>query len=350
MLRRYMLSILLLALFFFVGIYIYGYFFVAGSVYRGTSAHLKEGVFSVDSVAVDEKSSKDFMKWSFGNDVNIPWNEPYATDTATLIPFSGKARATFINHATVLIETPKLTFLTDPQFAERASPVSFAGPARHHDPYVRLADIPKLDVVLISHNHYDHLSIESITMIEKRFAPHYIVPLNNGQFVARAGVPWERITELDIEASKTIGETRVTLEPARHWSARGFRDRNRYLWGSFMIETPETRIYFAGDTGYGTHFAALKEKYGQIDIALLPIGAYEPRWFMQQMHMNPDDARTAAADLGSPQVMGIHFGTFKLTNEGRHDPEKHTQETLVARPYSNTFLVPTIQNGLDITL
>ncbi len=348
--RRLMMILLLGALCFFVGIYIYGYFFVAGSVYHGTSSHFKDGVFTVDTVAVDEKSSRDFFKWSFGNDVRVPWNEPYTTDTSTLKPFSGTARATFINHATVLIETPKLTFITDPQFAERASPVSFAGPARHHDPYIRLADIPKLDVVLISHNHYDHLSIESIEMIEERFKPQYIVPLNNGQFIARAGVPQERITELDITASKVLGETRVTLEPARHWSARGFRDRNRYLWGSFMIETPEARIYFAGDTGYGTHFKALQEKYGQIDMALLPIGAYEPRWFMEQMHMNPSDARSAAEDLGSPQVMGIHFGTFKLTNEGRHDPEMNTKEILSERPYGNTFLVPTMRNGLQIEL
>lgn len=347
-----MIPLLLLALCFFVGVYVYGYFFVAGARYGGTSTHLSNGVFSVDSVAVEEKSSRDFMKWSFGNDVRVPWDEPYTHDVFPLTPYNEtqSARVTFINHATTLIETPGLTLMTDPQFARRASPVSFIGPARHHDPYVRLSDIPKLDAVLISHNHYDHLSIESIAMIEERFTPHYFVPLNNGQFVARAGVPTERITELDVGGSSTLEDTRITLEPARHWSARGFRDRNRYLWGSFMIETPKTRIYFAGDTGYGPHFSALKEKYGQIDIALLPIGAYEPRWFMQQMHMNPEDARTSAEDLGNPQVMGIHFGTFKLTNEGRHDPEKHMKEVLEGRPYKNIFLVPTITNGLQIEL
>jgi L-ascorbate metabolism protein UlaG (beta-lactamase superfamily) len=335
-------------------IMLYERLFIVGKVYQGDNVkNFKDGEFLTPEFTDIDKSFRDVLKWNFSNDVRVPWDEPYTTDTITLTPFdasASKIRATFINHATVLVETKDYALLTDPIFTKRASPFSFMGPARHHDPYVPLTDIPRLDYVLISHAHYDHLSAASIARIEEKFKPIYITPLNNSQFIEEAGVPKERIIELETQErySDSAKDFSVTLETAKHWSARGFSDRKRYLWGSFVIESAERRIFFAGDTGYDTHFSQIKDRQGKIDLALLPIGAYEPRWFMKEHHMNPEEAVQAAKDLGEPAVIGIHFGTFRLTNEGRYEPEQHTKEALNKSPYGNTFLVPTIQNGLQV--
>lgn len=327
-------------------------FILVGRPYSGTSLYLNDGRFEVPGLITNDKEPRDIFRWVFGKNTDVAWDELYTTDTLPLLPLASttKVRATFINHATVLIESASTTLITDPIFSTRVSPFSFVGPKRHHDPYVPLEKIQSIDIVLISHTHYDHLSIESIRMIEERFSPLYITPLNNGQFIERAGVQKERIIELDLFGTYETHGVKATLEKAQHWNVRGFSDRNRYLWGSFVIEIDGKKIFFAGDTGYSSHFTEIKDKYGQFDLAFLPIGAYEPRWFMKTQHMNPTDALQAAKDLGEPPVMGIHFGTFKITTEGRHDPERDTLKALTEVPYQNQFLVPTIQNGLQIEL
>jgi L-ascorbate metabolism protein UlaG (beta-lactamase superfamily) len=326
--------------------------FLVGKPYRGTSVAQMGDEFFMPGLVTNDKTRADLLRWTFGNDVTVSWDEPYTTDTLSLESLSSTTavRATFINHATVLLESDAVTIITDPIFSMRASPLSFAGPRRHHDPYIPVSALSRLDYVLISHAHYDHLSLESIRMIEERFSPTYITPLNNGQFIMRAGVPKERIVELDLYGTFESTALRTTLDRAQHWNVRGFSDRNRYLWGSFIIEMGDKKIFFAGDTGYAAHFTDIKNTYLSFDLALLPIGAYEPRWFMKTQQMNPDDAIQAGKDLGEPPVMGIHFGTFKITNEGRHDPERHTLEALREHPYKNQFLVPTIKNGLQIGL
>jgi L-ascorbate metabolism protein UlaG (beta-lactamase superfamily) len=301
-------------------------------------------------ILVRDKSWSDMRKWRNSDEGKVEWTEPYSTETIEYEPLgaSTSVRATFINHATVLLESTSTTIITDPIFAKRASPFQFAGPMRHHDPYLALTSIPKLDFVLISHAHYDHLSIPSIKLIEERFSPTYVVPKNNAQFVLRAGVPTSRIIELDVFETRSFEEKglSLTLERAKHWVMRGFGDRNRYLWGSFVISLEDVRIYFADDA----HFRDIGEKYGPFDLALLPIGAYAPRWFMKDSHMNPEEAVQAASDLGTSHAMGIHFGTFKLTDEGRHDPERDTKNALASSTFSGTFLVPTLENGLTLTV
>jgi L-ascorbate metabolism protein UlaG (beta-lactamase superfamily) len=327
-------------------------FVLVGRPYSGNSPNLSGAEFVVPGLITNDKTFKDLLRWVFGNNTDVPWNEPYTTDTISLTPLTdtSSVRATFINHAIVLIETKDTTIITDPVFTKRASPFSFIGPKRHHDPYVPLGEIGKIDIVLISHAHYDHLSIESIRMIEERFSPLYITPLNNGQFIERAGVQTERIIELDLFGTHEVQGVKTTLEKAQHWNVRGFSDRNRYLWGSFVIEINGKKIFFAGDTGYAAHFTDIRSKYNNFDLAFLPIGAYEPRWFMKTQHMNPSDALQAAKDLGEPPIMGIHFGTFKITNEGRHEPKQDTLKALSEVTYRSQFLVPTIQNGLQIEL
>jgi len=344
----YGISILALSLvvFFFVVTQL-----LAGSPYFGKeSAHIQNGVFKIPGLTEDNKGFKDVMAWQFNTRNNKKWDQPYSTET---VPYAAPSsseltKVTFINHATVLSENEELSIITDPIFSKYASPFPYIGPKRHHDPYVPLADIPKLDVVLISHNHYDHLSLESIRQIESSFSPQYIVPLNNGQFLQRAGVPSERIVELDLYEKCTYKNSVFTLEKAQHWSSRSGTDRNRYLWGSFMIETQGKRLFFAGDTGYNSHFKELKNKYQTIDAAIIPIGAYVPEWFMKTQHMNPADAVLAATELGVSKAIGIHFGTFKLTDEGRHDPELATKAALKHHNFTNEFLVPTIENGISI--
>jgi L-ascorbate metabolism protein UlaG (beta-lactamase superfamily) len=338
----------------FLSAYMIDHFYLSGKVYRGSSPLWHGERFVMPDVTFANKRLGDVLSWTMGERKNVPWNEPYGTGTIAYTPFDTTAytlRSTFINHATVLIESTSTRILTDPVFSKRASPFSFIGPARHHDPYLALTQIPHLEYVVISHAHYDHLSIPSVRMIEAQFSPHYVVPLNNAQFIMRAGVPIERITELDLYETYT-GEdgTLITLERAKHWSARSFKDRSRYLWGSFVIQLAGKQVFFAGDTGYGPHFKKIVEAHGTFDLALLPIGAYEPQWFMKDAHMNPKEALEAQEDLGLPPAMGIHFGTFKLTDEGRHDPETDLSQTYRALKRTTPFLVPTLKNGLSLPI
>lgn len=324
---------------------------LTGEPYEGKKKrHLANGVFSVAGLSKNIMRLSDVFAWQFYKKDNKKWHESYTSDSVPYVPLSSSeyTRATFINHSTVLIENEGLTIITDPLFTTYASPVPYIGPKRHHDPYLSLESIPVLDVVLISHCHYDHLSIESIRQIESKFSPQYLVPLNNGQFLRKAGVAKQRIVELDLFEQYEYKSAQFTLEKAQHWSSRLIFDRNRYLWGSFMIETQNKKIFFAGDTGYNNHFKELKEKYGSIDFALLPIGAYEPTWFMKTSHMDPSTAVLAAKELDVAKAMAIHFGTFKLTDEGRHDPERAMSKALVEHEYTNNFLVPTIKNGVSI--
>jgi L-ascorbate metabolism protein UlaG (beta-lactamase superfamily) len=225
---------------------------------------------------------------------------------------------TFIGHSTFLIQSARGNILTDPQFSKRASPLQFIGPRRVREPAVRFDDLPAIAVVLLSHNHYDHCDLTTLRRLAERFDPVVVTPLRNAPLVRSTGI--REIEELDWFQSASRTPFPVTLVPAQHFSARTPFDRNRALWGSFIFELSGHRIYFAGDTGYGPHFAQTRERVGAVDLALLPIGAYEPRWFMKDIHMNPDEAVRAHLHLGATQSIGMHFGTFQLTPEGIDAP------------------------------
>jgi len=250
-----------------------------------------------------------------------PWprwvEEPLPPPLPATVP-EGELHITFINHATFLIRSAQGSFLTDPHFGERASPVSFAGPKRVRRAAYGIDELPKIDFALISHNHYDHMDIESLRDLRDRSDPLFIVPLKNGEFLQSRKVKKSR--ELDWWESHEILGAKVTLTPCEHWSARGLWDRNKMLWGGFHIAWLGRSIYFAGDTGYGEHFKEVRKRFGPVDLALLPIGAYEPRWFMKDNHMDPKEAVMAHFDLGAKQSLGMHFGTFRLTNEGIDRP------------------------------
>ena len=229
-------------------------------------------------------------------------------------------RATYINHATVLVQVAGLNILTDPVWSKRVSPVAFAGPKRVRDPGIPLEALPEIDLILVSHNHYDHLDTASLKTLRQQQdkEPVIVSGLGNAKLLKKQG--YQNALELDWGEHTQVGPATVHFVECQHRSGRGAFDQMKTLWGSFVVKTPEGAIYFAGDTGYSPHFKALGEQYGPFALSLLPIGAYEPRWFMKDIHLNPEEAVQAHLDLNSQQSLGIHFGVFQLTWEAIDSP------------------------------
>ncbi|ATH07797.1 Zn-dependent hydrolase [Halobacteriovorax marinus] len=281
------------------------------------SPNFNGSTFSYENKIIN-KSFFELLKWKFTSD-DTPWpNEievtPIEIDKQRV--YNG-INLVFINHSTFLIQTMGLNILTDPIWSDRASPFSFIGPKRVRQTPLKLSQLPPIDIVLIGHDHYDHLDIDTLVKINKSHSPNFIVGLGVELLLNEHGI--EKTIPLDWHESYNQAGINFTFVPCQHWSARGLFDRNETLWGSFIIEAKK-KIYFASDTGYSEHFKKQRERYGQMDISLLPIGAYEPRWFMKEQHMNPRDSVLAHIDLQSKLTIGMHFGTFKLTNEGVNTP------------------------------
>ena len=235
-------------------------------------------------------------------------------------------RATFINHATVLLQIGPYNLLTDPVWSERVSPFSYVGPRRVRAAGVALDDLPPIDVVLLSHNHYDHLDLATLKWLERRDRPHVVTGLGNAPLLRANGI--RRVTELDWWQQVAHGDMHIHFVPAQHFSGRGLRDRDMTLWGGLWVETAAGACFFAGDTGYGPHFREIRERLGSPRLALLPIGAYEPYWFMGSVHMNPDDAVRAHRDLLPERSLAIHFNTFQLTDERIDRPAQDLAQAL----------------------
>jgi L-ascorbate metabolism protein UlaG (beta-lactamase superfamily) len=228
--------------------------------------------------------------------------------------------ATWINHATFLLQTAHGAVLTDPVFSERAGPFNLAGPPRVHAPGVRFEALPRLGVVLLSHDHYDHCDLATLRRIARVHDPLLITPLGNGQLARRAGL--KRVVELDWWQTHEIAPGfAVTVTPSRHWSNRLSGPRNGRLWGGFFLRAGGRLAHFVGDTAYdGTMYREIREKLGAPQLALVPIGAYEPRWFMSAYHCNPAEAVQIHRDLGAQMSAAMHWGTWQLTDEGRDEP------------------------------
>ena len=244
-----------------------------------------------------------------------------------------KINISFVGHSSFLIQTHKLNILTDPVWSHRVSPVSWAGPARHHAPGIKLENLPKIDVVILSHNHYDHMDLATLKILEDKFQPLILCPLGEKELLQEQGLT--QVTELDWWQEKVLSGYRFVFTPAQHFSGRGLFDRFKSLWGSFVIQTPESKnIFFGGDTGYSKHFVDIFNRLGAMDFSLIPIGAYEPRWFMKTMHVNPSEAVMAHIDLKSKQSIGIHFGTFQLTDEAIDQPKRDLIKALEEKKIS----------------
>lgn len=235
---------------------------------------------------------------------------------------------TAVGHASQLVQTQGLNILTDPVWSERASPVQFAGPKRVRAPGIRFADLPRIDLVLVSHGHYDHLDLPTLRRLWKRDRPRILTPLGHQALLRWAGIESE---EGDWGDSFAIAPgIAVHVDRVQHWTARGLRDRNRALWSGFTLELPGGNVFFAGDCGYDRSAFAAVRRHGPVRVALLPVGAYEPRWFMRNQHMNPAEAVAAFADLGAGHAVGIHWGVWQLTDEAIDDPPAALAEALSA--------------------
>lgn len=264
------------------------------------------------------KGFADVLRWMLTRE-SAKWQVESARGQA--IPsaqVSNGLRVTFINHSTVLIQTAGVNILTDPIWSERASPLSFVGPKRFAKPGVALDHLPPIHIVLLSHNHYDHMDLATLKQIQQQHAPRVYVALKNAPYLAPAGM--KRVQEMDWWESDCYSEA-ITIHctPAQHFSGRGINDRNRALWCSFMIESPEGNIYFGADSGFGPHYKQIKSRFGDIRLALLPIGAYEPRWFMSPVHMSPEQAIEAHEILRPDDSIAIHHGTFALADEPQYE-------------------------------
>jgi L-ascorbate metabolism protein UlaG (beta-lactamase superfamily) len=246
-------------------------------------------------------------------------------------------RTTLVNHSTVLLQQRGSNILTDPIWSERASPLSWIGPRRRRKPGVSWEDLPCIDAVLISHNHYDHLDLPTLHRLAARGDSTFIVPARGARLFRSENIGPAH--ELDWGESLSLPGFTIHCVPALHFSSRGIFDRNITLWCGYVIEYQERLVYFAGDTGFGRHFAQVREKFGSPHLALLPVGAYEPRWFMSPVHMDPDEAIRAHAVLAARTSIAIHHGTFQLSDEGIDSPKK--QLNVYARHKS--FLV--LKNG-----
>jgi L-ascorbate metabolism protein UlaG (beta-lactamase superfamily) len=261
------------------------------------------------------------MKMWFGTPKE-PWPEFVENTAKPELPASLNAdqvAITFINHVTFLIQIAGLNILTDPIWSKRASPFSWLGPARVREPALAFADLPKIDVVIVSHNHYDHLDLPTLKALQQKFAPLFLVAAGDKALLQKAGCV--NVQELDWwDEVKINNTTQITFTPTQHFSARTLWDRSKSLWGSYVIDAGAKLIYFGGDAGYSKHYADIYKKFGPMDIALLGIGAYEPTWFMRNMHMTPADAVQAHLDLHSKHSIGMHYGTFKLSAEGIDKP------------------------------
>jgi L-ascorbate metabolism protein UlaG (beta-lactamase superfamily) len=294
--------------------------------YDGPISDHFDGLRFFDPDGVPPKSLGEVLRWQFGGDrqrAKWPvWVPSAHADTPPARVSGDGVRLSFVGHVSWLIQTAELNILVDPVWSMRASPVPWAGPKRRNDPGIAFDALPEIDVVLVSHGHYDHLDITTLSKLTARFAPRVITPLGNDVIMRKANsaikaeaFDWQDRVDLG-------GGVAVTLVPTRHWSARSLFDRNKALWASFVLETPAGKLYIVCDSGYGDgkHFRRVGEAYGPLRLAILPIGAYEPRWFMKDQHMNPSDAVKALADCGAQAALAHHHGTFQLTDEAIDAP------------------------------
>ncbi|RZL87799.1 MAG: MBL fold metallo-hydrolase [Variovorax sp.] len=319
-----------------------------------TPPHHRSNGFQNNYLEFEPKSLAEVLRWRFqAMRAGLP--RPPATPIPQVAPelafVHGNAgpdqqpAVTWIGHATVLAQLGGISLLTDPIFAERASPFGFIGPKRHQPPAIALPDLPHIELVVISHNHYDHLDRAAVTALARQpgGAPLFVVPLGLAAWFRDAGL--QNVVELDWWQSHRLAvagreEVEVMLVPAQHWSARGLNDRMQTLWGGFAVLAPDCHLFFAGDTAYSRDFADIRAHLaarqtaaagGGFDIALLPIGAYAPRWFMASQHVDVAEAVKIHGDVGAKRSLGIHWGTFALTDEPLDEPPRVLRQERAAQ-------------------
>lgn len=293
--------------------------------------------------APEVRGFRDLLRWQWNakretSPVFVDDVEPFKPPTRV----QGELLVTLVNHSTVLLQQAGCHILTDPVWSERVSPFSWVGPRRRRAPGVQWQDLPDIDLVILSHNHYDHLDLATLRRLASRKESRFLVPAGLGALLRSQGLG--PVQELDWGDSASEGAMIIHSVPALHFSGRGLFDRNRTLWSGYVIQSPERTVYYAGDTAFGPHFAQIREQFGAPHVALLPIGAYEPRWFMSPVHMAPEEAVRAHRTLGARTSIAIHHGTFQLADEAIDTPARQ----LEACSQGDSFLV--LKNGQFISL
>lgn len=307
----------------------------SASHYDQRKSHHTESGFRNPDPNFIQHGMGSLLKWAVSrwtNDVSLN-PEDYSIQTKTndgqaIKDFQGKWSVTWIGHATTLIQIDGYTILTDPIWSDRCSPFTWAGPKRYTEPGIELDDLPNIDLVLISHNHYDHMDLPTLLELQKRFSPRFYVGLGNQSFLESEGLL--NVKEMDwwdedifFKEAKS-DPLKITFTPTQHFSSRSPFDQNRTLWGSFLMIGSQSKVYFAGDTGYFDGFRKISEKVGNLDLAILPVGAYEPKWFMEPVHVDPTQSVQAFIDLKANYMLPMHYNTFVLSDEPLDQPLQET--------------------------
>jgi len=305
----------------------------ANRYYQGPVSDHFDGTRFFNPGGAEPRALADVLRWQLGRE-RARWPRRARSPFAPAVPDARveDLRITMVGHATMLVQVAGLNILTDPVWSPRVSPFSFVGPKRVIEPGIDFAALPRIDLVLLSHNHYDHLDTATLARLHAEHDPLVVTPLGNDTIVRNA-VPGMRVAVGDWgDRIETPGAT-VHVEPAHHWSARGTRDRRMALWASFAVETRAGRIYHVGDTGFhdGINYRAAAARYGSFRLAILPIGAYEPRWFMREQHQDPAEAVEGMQLAGARFAAGHHWSTFQLTDEAIDDPRRRLAEATQAR-------------------
>jgi len=307
-------ALLMVVIFNFVG------FSISSPKYSGPRTDHFNGKTFENPGDVKAKGLTDVIKWA-SNRKRQPWiveKEPYIGPEP-----AGQVKAgikiTFVNHSTFLIQANGMNILTDPVWSDRTSPFRFAGPKRMRPPGITFEDLPKIDLVIISHNHYDHLDVSTMRDLIKHHNPGIITPLGVGEFVRKMGT--DNVEDLDWWQEQVISDDmNIVCVPAQHFSGRGTFDRDATLWCGYIIQSKSGNIYFAGDSGYGDFFKLIGRKYGKMKVSMIPIGAYLPQWFMSPIHISPEEAVKVHQDVNSEISIAMHYGTFPLADDGQQQP------------------------------
>lgn len=296
-------------------------FLISAPKYQGPKSDHFNGKKFFNPNQVEAKGFAAVFKWYRQRDQG-EWKELTEVSQGPPPPDridQSKARITLVNHSTVLVQLYGLNIITDPIWSQRTSPFEWAGPKRMRPPGIKFEDLPPIDLVIISHNHYDHLDLPTMKKIYQRFKPTVYVPLGVGKFLNNKGI--DQTVEMDWWDEKDLSDqVKLLSVPAQHFSGRGTLDRDATLWSGYVIKTPKGNVFFAGDTGYGSFFKDIGQRCDPIKISLIPIGAYQPRWFMSPIHVSPQEAVQIHQDVQSEVSFAIHYGTFPLADDGMLDP------------------------------